>query len=63
MVKSFGALLVKDVLEVGGCRTIFFVELHLYFESFDGVEEGGGDGGRGDGGCQIDHVYYERIAK
>ena len=48
--------MVQDVLEVGGGRAIFFVELHLYFESLDGVEEGGGDGGGGDRGCQIDHV-------
>ena len=43
-------------MEVGRGRTVFFVELHLYFKSFDGVEEGGGDGGGGDGGCQINHV-------
>ena len=48
--------MVQDVLEVGGGRAIFLVELHLYFESFDGVEKGGGDGGGGDRGCQIDHV-------
>ena len=41
LVESLDSLFFHNILETHYSGAVVFVELHLNFESFDGVEEGG----------------------